>query len=571
MTKTPLSSWCCALASCALVLMACAPSGARAADPNPDEVLRAMKAELERNESGLRLEDYPAPYFIGYQLKDERHAGVAARAGALFEQIDNRVRRLYAEVRVGDYSLDNTEDNDGQGYDEMMLYQAPTEAPLEDDPAALRNVLWLLTDQRYKEALAAYLRVKGMRVYRTEDKEKKGSFTKEEPHSFTEGVAPFAFDEERWSRVARDLSKLTATSGFTFDSTAEAEARQETRYQITTEGTSLITDHTIYGIHVSALARADDGMLLAHSFDVYARDQAALPGEDALRESTRTMLDELDALRTAPVLEPYTGPAILEPEATGVFFHEAVGHRLEGERQQNDEEGRTFKGQIGKAVMPAFLTVYEDPTLQTAARVQLNGFYRFDDQGVPSQRVTLVEDGVLRNFILSRKPMDSFEHSNGHGRAQGNNRPVARMGNLIVQAKAAVSRARLKELLLDEVRKQGKPFGLIIGSITGGSTNTTTYGYQAFKGAARMVYRVDAQTGEETLVRGVEIVGTPLASINKIIAAGEDVGVFNGYCGAESGYVPVSTVAPATLFSEIELQRSVRTREKGQILPPPGP
>jgi predicted Zn-dependent protease len=555
----------------AVVALGLTPETARAATGDPAAILDAMKVELERSGEELRFEDYPAPYFINYQLKDERQERVMARSGALFDENASRTRRLYVEVRVGDYAFDNTEDTSGQGYDEMLLYQAPDDAPLDDDRLALRSALWLLTDQRYKEALAAYLRVKGMRVYEAKEEEKKGSFTREEPHRHKDEVATLSFDRERWSRVARDLSALVASRGVAFDSGVEIDVRQETRYQVNTEGTELLTDTIIYGIHVSATGRADDGMLLAHSIDFYARTESALPTEEELRKSAETMLDELEALRTAPVLEPYTGPALLLPEATGVFFHEAVGHRLEGERQDNDEEGRTFKGQIGKAVMPAFLSVYEDPTVQTEGSLQLNGHYLFDDQGVKTSRVPLVESGVLRNFILSRKPVDGFDRSNGHGRAQGNNRPVARMGNLVVETSKPVTRARLKEMLLEEARRQGKPFGLMVTSITGGSTNTTTYGYQAFKGAARMVYRVDAQTGEETLVRGVEIVGTPLASINKIVAGDDTVGVFNGYCGAESGYVPVSTVAPATLFSEIELQRSVRTRERGQILPPPKP
>lgn len=557
------------LALLAVGLLACASTGAHAKAPSP--LLDAMEKELRRNVESLRLEDYDAPYFIGYQLKEEALRRVVARGGALVNEEDARNRALYVEVRVGDYELDNTEDKAGQGYDELVLYQPPTEAPLDDDGAALRSALWLLTDQRYKEALAAYLRVKGMRVYRADADEKRVSFTKEEPVVHVGEPPQSTFDQARWQKTARALSKALVDSGIPFDSSVEVDVRQETRWQVNSEGSRLLTGKVVYGVHVNAMARADDGMVLAHSFDVYRSDEGALPSDEELLVLTKEMLAELEGLRNAPVLEPYTGPAILLPEATGVFFHEAVGHRLEGERQENDEEGHTFKGQVGRQVMPEFLSVIEDPTLAEADGVQLNGHYAFDDQAVPTRRVTLVDKGVLKTFILSRKPVEGFSESNGHGRAQANNTPVARMGNLLVKTESPVSRERLKEMLLEEVRRQGKPFGLIVGSITGGSTNTTSYGYQAFKGAARTVFKVDAQTGEESLVRGVEIVGTPLASINKIVAADDTVGVFNGYCGAESGYVPVSTVAPATLFSEIELQRSVRTREKGQILPPPGP
>jgi predicted Zn-dependent protease len=281
------------------------------------------------------------------------------------------------------------------------------------------------------------------------------------------------------------------------------------------------------------------------------------------------MIGELLALRLAPALDPYTGPAILAPEAAGVLFHEAVGHRLEGERQNDDKDGRTFKGQIGKAILPSFLSIFDDATLANFGGMSLNGEYRYDDQGVPAQRTLLVESGVLRSFLLSRAPVSGFAKSNGHGRSSPGRDPVARMANLVVQSQRTLPAAKLKEALLAEVRRQQKPFGLVIKDVTGGNTDTSGYAYQAFKGQPRLVYKVDAKTGEETLVRGVEIVGTPLTSINKIVATGSETRVFNGYCGAESGFVPVSTVAPAILISEIELQRTRKDTGRPPVLPSP--
>jgi len=180
-----------------------------------------------------------------------------------------------------------------------------------------------------------------------------------------------------------------------------------------------------------------------------------------------------------------------------------------------------------------------------------------------------VQDGKLERYLLSRKPVKPFDHSNGHGRAQGTRQPMARMSNLVVESRRTLGSEALKKLLMAEARRQGKPYGLIVRDITGGNTNTASYGYQAFKGTPRLVYRVDARTGKEELVRGVELVGTPLSSINRVLATGDAPRAFNGYCGAESGFVPVSTVAPATLFSEIELQRVARAAERGPVLPSP--
>jgi predicted Zn-dependent protease len=188
---------------------------------------------------------------------------------------------------------------------------------------------------------------------------------------------------------------------------------------------------------------------------------------------------------------------------------------------------------------------------------------------VKAQRVPLVEKGVLKNYLLSRQPVEGFLLSNGHGRSQGTQKPVARMANLIVDSSKQVSDAELKKQLIAEAKRQGKPYGLIIRDITGGNTNTASYGYQAFKGVPRMVYRVDVKDGKESLVRGVEIVGTPLLAVNRVLATGQKQGVFNGFCGAESGMVPVSTVAPAVLLQEIELQRTMEGKDRPPILTSP--
>jgi predicted Zn-dependent protease len=281
------------------------------------------------------------------------------------------------------------------------------------------------------------------------------------------------------------------------------------------------------------------------------------------------MVVELLALRNAPVLDPYTGPALLAPEAAGVLFHEAVGHRLEGERQNDDKDGRTFKGQVGKPILPGFLTIVDDPTLARFGGVSLNGLYKYDDQGVPAQRTVLVDRGVLKTFLMSRAPVAGFARSNGHGRSSPGRDPVARMANLVVQSDRTLAPAKLKEALIAEARRQEKPFGLLIRDVTGGNTDTSGYAYQAFKGQPRLVYKVDAKTGEETLVRGVEIVGTPLTSLGKITATGDDPRVFDGYCGAESGFVPVSTVAPTVLIAEIELQRTRKDTGRSPVLTSP--
>jgi len=376
-------------------------------------------------------------------------------------------------------------------------------------------------------------------------------------------------DRDEWARRVRVASGGMRRHPDILDSDVRFQVTREVRYLVNSEGSRLITDRTIWGVHIEAAARAPDGLVLAHGRSFYGASEGELPAADALIAEVEKVAGELEALRKAPALDPYTGPAILMEEATGVLFHEVIGHRLEGERLGDESEGQTFKGQLGQRVIPSFLDVSDDPTRRKLAGVSLNGFYEYDDEAVPAQPVTLIEKGILRTYLMSRKPVTGVLGSNGHGRAEGNGDPMARMGVTIVGSRKQVPPAKLKQMLLEEVRRQGKPFGLIIRDITGGNTNTTSYGYQAFKGVPRLVYKVDVKTGAETLVRGVEMVGTPLASIGKIVATSDTAKVFNGYCGAESGFVPVTTVAPQVLLTEIELERSHRVRQKPTVLPPP--
>jgi predicted Zn-dependent protease len=530
-----------------------------------------MQAELSRSMERLRLPGYEPPYFLSYQVKELQSEVVSARYGALFEDESRRHRKAMVDLRVGSYDLDSS------GRDEMAMFLgtegqtwfASREAPLDDDPAALRNALWLLTDERYKEALSAWFKKKGRGVYRADDPERAPSFTREVAQQHRDPPAPLAFDRARWRAQSRQLSSAFRGHPDLFDSGVRFSADRVVRWLTSSEGAALVTEEVLFAVHLQAATRAVDGQLIESGRDWYARSEAGLPPPARLAEEARALAAELEALRVAPVLDPYSGPALLAPEAAGVLFHEAVGHRLEGDRQDDDKDGQTFKGQLGRTVLPTFLSVEDDPTLARFGGVELNGAYRFDDQGVPAQRASLVEDGVLRGYLLSRKAVRPFTRSNGHGRGQWVQQPVARMGTLKVSARRSVPLAELRRQLLEEARRQGKPYALIISDITGGNTNTTSYGYQAWKGTPRRVTRVEVATGREELVRGVELVGTPLSAVNKVVAAGEESRVFNGYCGAESGFVPVSTVAPWVLVSEIELQRVARANERSPILPAP--
>jgi predicted Zn-dependent protease len=555
-------------------MLALALLTALAAKPSQDsrqELLDAMSVELDRNFKALKLKENAPPYFLSYALKDFEQREVAARYGALFQDDHYRDRKMYVDARVGDYTFDSSID------DEMDFtfslkgnsYIPHKNGPIEDDAMALRTALWLVSDEKYKAALFNYLKKKGEDVYAVDDPKRPASFTREEPSVFMGPKVAFKWTPERWVKLSRELSARFGEESRLLDSDVHCTGDKVVRWLVNTEGSRVVTEEVLYAVHLSVWTRADDGQLIDDSRDWYAPLEEQLPTDDQIREAGKKLVEEVLALRAAPAIDPYTGPAILESDAAGVLFHEAIGHRLEGERQGNDAEGKTFRGQVGHQVLPAFISIYDDPTVPEAGGKQLNGSYLYDDEGVKAQRVPLVVDGVLKNFLLSRRPIEGFTRSNGHARAQSNHKPIARMANLIVESKKALDDKALKAALIAEAKRQGKPFGLIIKDITGGNTNTSSFGYQAFKGVPRMVYRVDVRDGKETLVRGVEIVGTPLSSINKVMASGRSAGTFNGFCGAESGMVPTSTVSPPVLLQEIELQRVVEGKDRPPLIAPP--
>lgn len=560
-------------------LMGCAASPVKQTDEDIDTrqqtdqrqtIMSAMQGELGRSMDELKLDEYESPYFIAYRVDDTESHSLSGKYGAIVDDSDDRSRLAYVEVRVGDYDFDNFANVSTENY-RYSEYSAEHTLAVEADPTAIRGALWLLTDQIYKEALSSYLSKRGGAVFETVDKLDVPSFSQEQPVEHRGEINGLDFDEAHWKKTIKGVTKSILDSDAMLDATMNVSARRTVSYFVNSEGSSIVDEDVLYSVQIQGWARADDGMMLENARSIYARSPDDLPGKEAIQAEADNLVDELEALREAPVLDPYTGPAILLPEASGVLFHEAIGHRLEGERQLDDEGGRTFQGRTDEQVIPTFLSVLDDPTKDAWERTQLNGHYRYDQEGVAAQRVELIKDGILRNFLKSRTPIEDSTESNGHGRAQGVNKPMARMGNLIVSAdsKRSFPYEELKEKLLAEVKRQDKPFGLIIRDISGGSTNTSGYGYQAFKGGARMVYKVDPDTGEETLVRGVELVGTPLTAINKIVAASKETDVFNGYCGAESGYVPVSAIAPSLLTTEVELQRTQQSKERPPLLTAP--
>ncbi|MCZ6790212.1 MAG: TldD/PmbA family protein [Candidatus Dadabacteria bacterium] len=540
-------------------------SAVQAKDRSDYIVLQAMEDELMRSQEKLKLEGYETPYFISYQIKDNEYYSIKGKYGAIASSENDRIRRLFVDVRVGNYDFDNSiKGRSGGG----APFHDASDVPVDNDPDAIRAALWQATDLAYKGALTQYFNKKANNVREIKDTNSK-SFTREKSHDYYGPELNLTFNPGEWKDKIREISSVYKNYKELTNADIVITAQKETVYFINTEGTSYIRDEVLYSIDAQVTTRAKDGKVISNYRNLYYVSPKQIPSVKEIKAIVNEMVEETLVMRNAEVLSPVSVPALLEPEAAGVVFHEAIGHRLEGERQIDDNEGQTFKEKVGEEIIPPFLSIIDDPSMKNFNGTHLMGYYPFDDQGVPGERVVLIDKGILRNFLLSRTPVNGFERSNGHGRASYGRAPIARMSNTIIESDTEYSKEKLKELLIEEIKRQNKPFGLLIKRMKGGETNTSSYNFQAYRATPVAIYKVDPKTGEETPVRDVEIVGTPLVSINKIIATGDDYSVFNGFCGAESGYIPVSTVAPSILVSEIELQRKSSKKEKLPLLPPP--
>ena len=532
-------------------------------------LINALDAELQRAMSSLGTDgaaaQQPKPYFLSYSVDDATSVSIAAEYGAITNSNQIRVRSVDVQVRLGSPAEDNTHGD----HRTSALTTLPL--PLTDDRDAIARSLWYATNRGYARALDGYLKVKTEQQVRAKEEDASADFSVEQPQTDLLPSPPaLVVDRAAWEQRLREISKLFAQFPDVFADQVEFQASNETDYFVSSEGARVATPSHVARLVIMARTRAADGMDLFRVETFEAESAARLPDQKTIAEKAIEMAKNLEALRVAPVTEPFSGPAILSGRASAVFFHEVLGHRLEGQRQRGDEEGETFTKMLGKPILPEFLSVADDPTLTTFQGTSLSGHYDFDDEGQAARRVELIQNGVLKTFLMSRQPIASFAQSNGHGRAESGHMPTGRQGNLIVTSSKSVPESELRNMLIAEAKKQGKAYGLYFEDISSGFAVTTRRSPQAFQVIPLVVYRVYVDGRPDELVRGVSIVGTPQAALNSIMATGDKQEIFNGICGAESGSIPVSAVAPAMLVSQIETQRQAQGSARPPILPPPG-
>jgi len=528
-------------------------------------ILDVMKAENERELAALGQQKEPA-YYLAYQLVEQRVVNLDSEGGALVTDNDDTIRNLDVEVRVGKPEIDNTRAlaDDGNGLNTPLTRRGIV--PFGDDKQALSSALWLETDRRYREAVNAlgYVR-QDLSTLKT--RIVAPDFSHEAAEVHVEAPVKLEFDKARWVERLKRCS-ARALRGQATRGSCGVVFQQTIAYLVNSEGSQIQTSWTNAQLSVSAGVKADDGMNLARLEQRFGRTPADLPPDTEVDKMIATVTGDLDALHDAPLAEPYVGPAILEGRAAGVFFHEVFGHRIEGHRQKDLTSGQTFASYIGKDIAPDWLSVYDDPEIVTLNGMQLNGFYRYDDEAVRARRVSLIDHGKLVGFLMGRNPIPGFGHSNGHGRRSPGLPPVARQGNLVVEVAKSVVRTDLEKALIEEIKKQGRPYGMIFTDISGGFTNTSAFAPQAFKVNPVMAYRLYPD-GRRELVRGIDISGTPLVALQSIRAASREIETFNGVCGAESGWVPVSASAPSLLLEKIEVEKGFIPPDRPPVLQPP--
>lgn len=525
-----------------------------------------MKAELDRSMKTLGTLDPPA-YYIGYTLTDSQRTTVSGSNGALLQSDENRNRWLEVSVRTGSYDLDNTHKVDGK---QPPTGGPGTNAPLDDDPDVLRRAIWLETDKQYRAAAEALIKIKTGKEVKVQTAEGSApDFSREKPQDFTGPWVSFTLDRKPWEQKVRTYTTYFRQSPAVINSIVTFTAFAENTMQLTSEGTQLQDGQIRYRLELFIQGKASDGMDIDRYYNFDWVNPSDAPDDNAVLAASSQLRKEMEGLVVSPLNDPTVGPALLTGRAAAVFFHEVFGHRAEGHRQKDVNEGQTFAKKVGEPILPDFLSIVDDPTLKKLGKQDLLGYYQYDDEGVIGQRTVLVDHGVLKNFEMSRSPLVGFPHSNGHGRRQIGATPVSRQGNLIVESNKTVTNAELRAKLIELIKQQNKPYGLLIDDIAGGFTFTGRGQPQAFQVEPLVVYKVFADGRPDELVRGVDIVGTPLAALTKIVATGDTAEVFNGYCGAESGYVPVSAAAPAILTTELEVQKKQTSTDRPPILPPP--
>jgi predicted Zn-dependent protease len=554
-----------------------------------DVQLRAMTDELARSK-GLQLNSLEKPYFLQYTISDSESFVVNASLGGITNFHSVHVRQPGLQVRVGDYKFDNTNSIFSRNARFGLL-------PIDDDYMTTRANLWLSTDALYKASIEQITR-KRTALTELADPDKTPDFAPAQPVQCLQPVAQSKLDGEGLRRTVRNVSAVFTHYGDVTASQVRLRSISSTYRLVNSEGTVVRIPQQLADFTILSSAYAPDGTRVWNHQFFTTTLAAQFPKEKELLEAAKTTATETDALAKAPVGQDYNGPVLFEGEAAAEMMAQVLTDALRLPRKPVSPPGANvpeaqiiesvWASKINSKVLPEWITLVDDPSKERFGNVPLTGQYSVDDEGVPAQRVTLVEKGVLKNFLLSREPVRTFNASNGHGRLPGRfGSEAAVIGNLFVQTEGGVSDVQLKAKLQEKVKAAGLQYGLIIRRIDFPSTanlqELESLGRQLQKnGVARtlnapiLVYKAYPD-GREELVRGLRFTEFSAKDLRDIAAASDHPFVLN-YVNNGSSFnlldvgsdaTTSAVICPSLLFDAVELTHAESEGSKLPVVSPP--
>ena len=529
--------------------------------------LLLMQQELDRNLKVLKKQKPPI-YYMSYTYTQGEAIFLGFSSGGLKEQYRRPVSEAEVSLRAGSPRMDNTRSLRGEYQRNQQLRPEEPALITPENKEDFLHTYWRLTQHLAKNAQEDFIRVKTNVRSRAENKDKSDDFVFPPLSQYCHEEPLQSFDLAKIKDLLSAASRLTIGEEVVLGSSFNFSVEQGHRYFADSVGSLLKTPYAYIRLTYSLYGRGKDGAEIERFKDYNVRSQKDLPSLQQLTKDVMQSIGQLKALAKAEEGASATVPVILKGRAAAVFVHEVMGHRLEGDQLKNADDGQTLAGKVGQRVISPLITITADPTMSEFNGEPLRGAYEYDDEGVKARPVVLIENGVLRNFMMRSSPIEGFPVSNGHGRKERGYGAAARMSVLRATASKTVSYEALEEMLLAEVRRQNKPYGFIVEDLGGGFTFTGSSMPQSFKLETKLVYKVYPD-GRREVVRGLDVIGTPLVSFNHIMAAANDDAVFNGSCGSVSGWVPQTNIAPSLLFETMEFQKAQKSAFKPPILPAP--
>ena len=559
-----------------------------------DVLFRAMRDELTRSMQHLRLDTLPGPYFIAYRV-DELHAlNVEATRGSLVRSGELTRRRLTVELRVGDYTFDNSNffgTPSGMFAFGMRVFRG-SDLSLDDNYREVRRQLWLATDAAYKQAVQQ-LTQKRAAVQSQARADSLPDFSRESVVTVTDTATARPWTRVAAESLARDLSAVLRSAPDIYVSGVDCAAEVEMTRYVNSEGTTFTRSTPVVSIRAYAETQASDGAPLADAFVLYGGGPADLPAPAALADSVRELGARLGRLRQAPAGDAYTGPILFEGQAAAEVFNQVFAPTLIGTRRLLSDNPMIdalmaraedpTRVQLGGRALPRFLNVTDNPTVTTFGQVFLGG-YRVDDDGVLARETRVVDHGVLKTLLTTRVPVRGVLHSTGNRLGGG-----AVVTNLFVTADSGLSDQDLRRRLLQMAAERGNGYAVVVRRVSNpalglfenplaliAAMRASASGSPTL--AATMAFKIFPD-GHEELFRNSEVSGINAAAFKDIVAVSKARAAYTlPFAGRRSpsfgpdfggGYAASYVVPSGVLFEEGSLNRSAANAPRLPVVSPP--